>query len=105
MQDYLDAYKSTGRLPQPCPQSPDTPTARAALGLPPLFVPAAIPVPSDAINNTANPSDAPLTLPPHHDFRSTHTVLGEHFESIAAQTLYSHFSHEVRLARAWPRVC
>ncbi|KAG8220460.1 hypothetical protein J3R82DRAFT_3155 [Butyriboletus roseoflavus] len=63
MRDYLKAYQTTGRPPFPCPQSPDTPTARAAVGLPPLFVPAAIPVPSDSLSGTSSTSDALSALP------------------------------------------
>lgn len=108
MQDYLRAYQTTARPPLPCPQSPDTPTARAALDLPPLFVPAAIPVPSDSLGSTSNTSDGPSThLPSNHEFRSTKTITGEYFESISAQTLYNHFSHEVgvRLRSLAPASC
>ncbi|KAH0829041.1 hypothetical protein J3R83DRAFT_2496 [Lanmaoa asiatica] len=99
IKDYLKAYKTTGRPPLPCPQSPDTPNARTALGLAPLFVPAAIPIPPDNLNSASSTSDAPATipsdLPANHEFRSTKTPTGEHLESISAQTLYNHFSHEV----------
>ncbi|KAI9568921.1 hypothetical protein HD554DRAFT_2096686 [Boletus coccyginus] len=97
VQDYLKAYLATGRPPQPCPQSPDTPNARAALGLAPLFVPTAIPVPADNLTSTHSTSTAPATLPADlpatHEFRSTKSN-GDCFESISVQTLYSHFSHE-----------
>lgn len=103
MEDYLKAYKSTGKPPLPCPQSPDTPNARATLSLPPLFVPAAIPVPSDGLSSSSSStSDAPATLPENHEFSSTKTITGEYFESISAQTLYNHFSHEVGFHRRVP---
>ncbi|KAG9312250.1 hypothetical protein JVU11DRAFT_7552 [Chiua virens] len=92
VQDYLKAYQSTAQHPQPCPQSPDTPVARQALGLPPLFVPAAIPVPNDKLDRTT--STDPPQLPTNHEFQSTKTLTGEFFESISAQSLFSHFSHE-----------
>ncbi|KAN0081464.1 hypothetical protein V8E55_009088 [Tylopilus felleus] len=95
--DYIKAYQSTRRAPQPCPQSPDTPNARAALGLAPLFVPTAIPVPGDSLNGTI--SDAPPTnptdLPTNHEFRLNKSKINnESFQSISAQTFYSHFAHE-----------
>ncbi|KAI1790316.1 hypothetical protein LXA43DRAFT_1016598 [Ganoderma leucocontextum] len=37
--DYLNAYRTTGRPPVPCPPQPTDPTQRAALGYPPLFQP------------------------------------------------------------------
>ncbi|EMD32996.1 hypothetical protein CERSUDRAFT_87698 [Gelatoporia subvermispora B] len=39
VQDYLQAYTTTGRPPAPCPQLPAGARERAALGLPPLFEP------------------------------------------------------------------
>ena len=95
IQDYLTAYQATARPPAPCPQSPDTPNARAALGLAPLFVPTAVPVPVDTLSAT-NTANAPAALPANHEFRPTKSTVGsERFESLAAQTPYSHFSHEV----------
>lgn len=88
MQDYLKAYSTTHRRPAPCPQTPDTPAARAALGLPPLFVPVAIP--NGDGNSTARP---PSELPPIHLFESVNSM-GERFQCISAQSLYSYFSHE-----------
>ncbi|KAJ6493250.1 hypothetical protein C8R45DRAFT_1136305 [Mycena sanguinolenta] len=41
--DYLAWYRSTGRAPPPFPPYPAEPTARAAQGLPPFFVPAPFP--------------------------------------------------------------
>jgi hypothetical protein len=98
--DYLAAYKATGKPPRPCPQSPDTPSARAALGLAPLFVPTAVPVPVDDLSGTNTTTNAPATLPADlpaiHAFRPTKSAASsERFESLSAQTLYSHFSHEV----------
>ncbi|KAF8554829.1 hypothetical protein OG21DRAFT_1496741 [Imleria badia] len=95
-QDYLKAYQATGRPPLPCPQSPDTPTARAKLGLAPLFVPTAIPVPADALTGATSTAAAalPADLPISHEFRPSKTNGGDAFESITAQTLYSLFSHE-----------
>ncbi|KAH7883358.1 hypothetical protein F5I97DRAFT_1832100 [Phlebopus sp. FC_14] len=99
IQDYIKSYTTTGQRPPPCPQSPDTPSARAALGLPPLFVPTAIPndatgiSPSRSGHNSStirNPSD----LPTHPIFQPTKDILGEVFQSISAQTQFSWFSHE-----------
>ena len=98
VQDYLNAYQSTGKPPLPCPQSPDTPTAREALGLAPLFVATVVPVPVDNLGGTNSnaPATLPADLPANHEFRPTKPAAGaERFESLSAQTLYSHFSHEV----------
>ncbi|KAF9222436.1 hypothetical protein BS17DRAFT_809478 [Gyrodon lividus] len=98
VQDYMKAYQTTGRPPLPCPQSPETPKDRIALGLPPLFVPVAIPVPTDKSGGTSNTSESPVNLPTdlpaNHAFQSTKSLLDEYYQSISAQTLYSHFSHE-----------
>lgn len=99
IQDYLKVYKTTSRPPLSCPQSPNTPNARAALGLPPLFVPTAIPVASDSLDSTKSISEAPAILHTNHEFSSTKTITGEYFESISAQTPYNHFSHEVGFHR------
>ncbi|KIJ66095.1 hypothetical protein HYDPIDRAFT_110250 [Hydnomerulius pinastri MD-312] len=103
VQDYLKTYMTTGQPPTPCPQSPDTPNAREALGLPPLFVPVAIPTAFEPNTNHATSSFGstsgavirlPTELPPNHAFQATKSPIGEFFQSISAQTLYSHFSHE-----------
>lgn len=39
MQDYLHAYRSTGKPPAPCPQQPTDRAQRAVLGLPPFIEP------------------------------------------------------------------
>ncbi|KAF8177518.1 hypothetical protein K438DRAFT_1978496 [Mycena galopus ATCC 62051] len=41
--ELLASYRPTGRPPPPCPPYPPDPTARAAKGLPPFFVPAPFP--------------------------------------------------------------
>ncbi|KAJ7627121.1 hypothetical protein FB45DRAFT_1059935 [Roridomyces roridus] len=43
MADYLASYRASGRPPPPVPEYPSDPSARAAQGLPPLFVPAPFP--------------------------------------------------------------
>ncbi|KIK93001.1 hypothetical protein PAXRUDRAFT_829431 [Paxillus rubicundulus Ve08.2h10] len=97
--DYLQAYQATGRPPLPVPQSPDTPKARANLGLPPLFVPIEIHLAAEHSGVTSSTSAAPITnpseLPANQAFQSTKSALDGCLWSIAAQTLYSHFSHEV----------
>ncbi|KIJ15639.1 hypothetical protein PAXINDRAFT_180652 [Paxillus involutus ATCC 200175] len=97
-QDYLQAYQTTGRPPLPVPQSPDTPKARANLGLPPLFVPVTIRLAAEHNGVTSSTSEAPITNPSHlpanQTFQPTKTAPDERHWSISAQTLYSHFSHE-----------
>ncbi|PFH47097.1 hypothetical protein AMATHDRAFT_87909 [Amanita thiersii Skay4041] len=44
--DYLKAYRTTGRPPLPCPVEPTIDSERAALGLPPTFTPWKDPSPS-----------------------------------------------------------
>ncbi|KIO13950.1 hypothetical protein M404DRAFT_992201 [Pisolithus tinctorius Marx 270] len=89
IQDYLQAYIATNRPPAPCPQVPAAPTARSAMGLPPLFVPVAVPTTYDT-SATRLPAD----LPAIHAFEPFKSV-DESFQCISAQPLYSHFSHEV----------
>lgn len=88
IQDYLQAYIATNRPPAPCPQVPAAPTARSAMGLPPLFVPVAVPTTYDT-SATRLPAD----LPAIHAFEPFKSV-DESFQCISAQPLYSHFSHE-----------
>ncbi|KAF8125392.1 hypothetical protein K438DRAFT_1791127 [Mycena galopus ATCC 62051] len=99
---YLSAgasYRSIGRPPPPCPPYPPDPAARAAQGLPPLFVPAPFP-------STAGPSTS--AVPGTSIFRPGNSVgvaaagtspVGagsktKSFTSIAAPE-YAHWNHEV----------
>ncbi|KAF9235277.1 hypothetical protein BU15DRAFT_65027 [Melanogaster broomeanus] len=79
LQDYIKAYQSTGQPPLPCPTSPDTPSAHK---------------PSRTSNTSGSPATHPTELPASHTFQPTKSLLDECFQSISAQTLYSHFSHE-----------
>ncbi|KAI6029410.1 hypothetical protein BKA83DRAFT_680358 [Pisolithus microcarpus] len=47
LQDYIHAYMTTNRPPAPCPQTPTALVARTTMGLPPLFVPVAVPATHD----------------------------------------------------------
>ncbi|KAI6009865.1 hypothetical protein EDC04DRAFT_2906409 [Pisolithus marmoratus] len=88
IQDYVQAYVATHRPPAPCPQTPAEPAARAAMGLPPLFVPVAVPVTHDS-----GAARLPADLPAIHAFEPFKSV-DESFQCISAQPLYIHFSHE-----------
>ncbi|KAG1734494.1 hypothetical protein EDB19DRAFT_1727302 [Suillus lakei] len=65
--DYVKAYTATGRPPAPVPDLPNTPNARHALGLPPIFSP--IPIESTpsispaGIIVTEKPITSPSDLP------------------------------------------
>jgi len=97
VEDCLKAYMTTGRPPPPVPDQPNTPKAREALGLPPLF--RSIPLESSpsastselpAENAVASSSD----LPTIQVFQATKSVLNEQFQSISAQPTFSSFSFE-----------
>jgi len=102
--DYLKAYITTGRPPPPVPHLPDTPKAREALGLPPLFHPIRTES-SPSASTSALPSVSPVhekvitspsELPTIQVFQTTKAVPNEQFKSITAQATFSHFSFEVR---------
>lgn len=98
VKDYIKTYTTTGRPPAPVPDLPNTPNARHALGLPPLFSP--IPIESTpsvssisiaAETAITNPSD----LPTIQVFQATKTPIEGQFQSITAQPTFSLFSYEV----------
>ncbi|KIK22337.1 hypothetical protein PISMIDRAFT_680358 [Pisolithus microcarpus 441] len=88
LQDYIHAYMTTNRPPAPCPQTPTALVARTTMGLPPLFVPVAVPATHD--NGVAR---LLVDLPTIHAFEPLKS-LDESFQCISAQPLYSHFLHE-----------
>lgn len=97
VKDYVKAYTATGRPPAPVPDLPNTPNARYALGLPPIFSP--IPIESTpSVSSTGivaekaitNPSD----LPTIQVFQATKTPIEGQFQSITAQPTFSLFSYE-----------
>ncbi|KAJ6626739.1 hypothetical protein B0H10DRAFT_1998375 [Mycena sp. CBHHK59/15] len=102
--DYLASYRSTGRLPQPCPPFPTAPTERAALRLPPLFVPkpfADLLAQPGAASSSAGAGPSvpaitdPAALPLPQAFTATVSAPeGEMFASIAAAPMYMHWSHD-----------
>ncbi|KAJ7214999.1 hypothetical protein GGX14DRAFT_443586 [Mycena pura] len=114
--DYLSSYRATGRPPPPVPQLPADPAARAAQGLPPLFLPA--PFPADntidprnraifaalqgggaAASTSAAAITRPELLPSAQALPAPVSIPGsgserELFVSIAVARDYAHFSHE-----------
>ncbi|KAF8160389.1 hypothetical protein K438DRAFT_2025827 [Mycena galopus ATCC 62051] len=117
--DYLASYRSTGRPPPPCPPYPPDPAARAAQGLPPLFVPAPFPgtagpstsaagaasifgpgstLGGSAAGTSASAITDPARLPLPQTFVAPVPVgtgsEPESFTSIAAAPEYAHWSHE-----------
>ncbi|KAG6828302.1 hypothetical protein H0H92_008467 [Tricholoma furcatifolium] len=87
VQDYLHAYTTTGRPPQPCPPLPADPAARIAAGLPPIFVPLSE---SDfvAIKH-------PNELPNAQEFSPTPTEQDTaSLQSISAMPAFQFFSHD-----------
>jgi hypothetical protein len=114
--DYIKAYQSTGRPPQPCPQEPADESQRASLNLPPLFKPNPIrnstlapttssfgTLNSGRMNNSADVQldlaariENPAELPPGQEFRLPSTN-GEKYHCITCMPEYTNFSQEVRL--------
>ncbi|KAK7057905.1 hypothetical protein R3P38DRAFT_2843581 [Favolaschia claudopus] len=110
--DYLTSYRSTGRPPPPCPTYPSDPAARAAQGMPPLFVPAPFPgAPSTSTSASTAPTSLfasgaastsaitdPTRLPlPQVFSEATAVTTGaerESFASIAMAPEYRHWSPE-----------
>ena len=114
--DYLKAYRSTGRPPQPCPQQPEDESQRTTLNLPPLFKPQPIRnltsatissslSPFGTVNRTGNSTDVqldlaaritnPAELPPGQEFR-LFSANGEKYHCITCMPEYTNFSQEVR---------
>ena len=111
--DYIKAYQSTGRPPQPCPQEPVDESQRMSLNLPPLFKPHPIRnsnsttsslLPFGTLNSGRidNPEDVsaarvenPAELPPGQEFRLP-SINGEKYQCISCMPEYTHFSQEVR---------
>jgi len=111
--DYLKAYHSTGRPPQPCPQQPEDESQRTSLNLPPLFKPQPIRNSTSATTSsslsfgtairTANSTDVqldlaaritnPAQLPPGQEFRLL-SANGEKYHCISCMTEYTNFSQE-----------
>ena len=120
--DYLKAYQSTGRPPQPCPQQPEDESQRTSLSLPPLFKPRPIRnfstsattssslLPFGTVNRTGNSTTDvqqlqsaaariinPLELPPGQEFRLL-SANGEKYHCISCMPEYTNFSQEVRVS-------
>ena len=115
MLDYMKAYRTTGRPPQPSPLNPTDRGARARAGLPPLFKPyvenGTVAAPEEhcaaaAITtlvpyaSSAPPPNDISAIPDVHAYLSTpettdvgNTVFLQH---ISCQYTYSAFSAEVR---------
>jgi len=112
--DYIKAYHSTGRPPQPCPQQPEDESQRTSLNLPPLFKPQPIRnltlattssslSPFGILNRTGNSTDAqlnsaaritnPAELPPGQEFRLL-SANGEKYYCISCMPEYTNFSQE-----------
>jgi len=111
--DYLKAYHTTGRPPQPCPQQPEDESQRTSLNLPPLFKPRPIrnstsattssSLPFGTVNRTGNSTDVqlhsaaritnPAELPPGQEFRLL-SANGEKYHCISCMPEYTNFSQE-----------
>ena len=117
MQDYIQAYRTTGRPPQPLPQQPTDPVERARMGLPPLFEPFAevggVPTRLDKdtlarirsmdCGQEEPPPVTDLTALPEVQMFAPTTEMGEtglpqYMQSIVAQDQYRGFSFEVSSA-------
>ncbi|KAI0090792.1 hypothetical protein BDY19DRAFT_992203 [Irpex rosettiformis] len=109
--DYIKAYSSTGRLPQPCPPVPLHPADRARAGLPPIFQPyvevGGVPSKEDPVavglqvnsSSTQGPPPQDLNALPDVQLFVPQTDASEsgqavHLQSIVAQHTFSVFSFE-----------
>lgn len=110
--DYIKAYQSTGRPPQPCPQEPTDEALRISLNLPPLFkshpIRNSILAPTSSLlsfgrsssGKTVNVADVqpgrinnPAELPSDQNFRLFSTN-GEKYHCISCIPEYMNFSQE-----------
>jgi len=106
-EDYLKAYTTTGKPPEPCPQQPASAEERIRLGLPPLFQPyVEVPQgsslgPNLALNDSTVQQRVQYTnlqsLPTMQVF--THTKVNEEGSTFMAQSIvfqdtFAHFSFE-----------
>ncbi|KAJ4480247.1 hypothetical protein J3R30DRAFT_3370995 [Lentinula aciculospora] len=94
--DYLLAYKTTGKPPLPCPQEPVLAHERAARRLPPLFQPTVLPAHSTSEVSTGNND----SLPEWQLFAETRSSSGpgsltmDKLQSITAAEQYAGLSFE-----------
>ncbi|KAI0774915.1 hypothetical protein BD413DRAFT_537580 [Trametes elegans] len=102
--DYLHAYQTTGKPPQPVPPAPTDPQQRAALGLPPLFEPL---IETESLTNGAAGTPPP-TAPPNFLAQAfVPTKMLEYgndalqLQSIVAQPEYARFSVEELRVQAY----
>jgi hypothetical protein len=102
--DYIKAYRSTGRPPQPCSQEPEDESQRKSLNLPPLFKPHPIRNATLTINGLDNSTTDvqlnlperitnPAKLPSGQEFR-VHSASGETYHCISCMPQYTNFSQE-----------
>ena len=107
IEDYTEAYYTTGRPPTPCPPEPTGENDRVLLNLPPLFQPYDSPPllhPTQAdTGNAPTPLAAgnPLLPTKAENLPATQVfhpvdVRGEIFQSISCMSEYGEFCHEVR---------
>ena len=114
MQDYLHAYRSTGKPPMPCPQHPTDRARRIALGLPPFMEPYSEIAPinmdilmahCDGPSSVAN-GVSPGPIRDVQIFRPepvTNEVRGAVFQCIVCQPEFLAWSVEVRVATSYPK--
>jgi len=105
--DYINAYRSTGKPPPPCPPEPVDSTQRSILGLPPLFEPyiesvphpGGVPPTNSALLSAAStpiPTLSAADLPVAHAFRpmTIPEARDTYSQSIVFQPEFSAFSFE-----------
>ena len=105
IEDYTEAYSTTGRPPTPCPPEPTGENDRVLLNLPPLFQPYDSP---SLLNPPADTGNAPTPLAAVNPLLPTKAenlpatqvfhpvdVRGEIFQSISCMSEYAEFCHEV----------
>jgi hypothetical protein len=115
MTDYLKAYSTTGKPPQPCSSLPLHPADRARVGLPPLFQPyvelGGQPSTEDPLAVTLQIYTTAIAGTPTKDMNALPDVqmftptadasepgqLTTYLQSITAQQAFSAFSFEVAI--------
>lgn len=94
IQDYVKAYQTSGRPPQPVPQTPTDAGERLTLGLPPLFEPYVEQPGGTIVQNLTDLPEAQLFTPVRieGDPPGSGIVV---FHNIVLQKEFCHFSTEV----------
>ena len=95
IQDYIKAYQTTGRPPQPVPSTPAGASERLALGLPPLFEPYVDQITTGAILTLEALPEVQTFTPSKLEGETASSGRQEEYQNIVLQKEFYHFSPEV----------